>query len=133
MAKDFYEVLGVSRTATEKEIKAAYRKLARKYHPDVNPGDKAAEARFKEINQAFEVLSDPEKRKKYDRWGDQWELADQFEAAGARPGGGNPFGRAGGAPFPRRAGREACDRRRPAQRRVFEGQHAVGEARVRLY
>ncbi|GIW18285.1 MAG: molecular chaperone DnaJ [Tepidiforma sp.] len=103
MAKDFYEVLGVSRTATEKEIKAAYRKLARKYHPDVNPGDKAAEARFKEINQAFEVLSDPEKRKKYDRWGDQWELADQFEAAGARPG-GSPFGRTGGAPFGRENG-----------------------------
>lgn len=100
MARDFYEVLGVSRTATEKEIKSAYRKLARKYHPDVNPGDKAAEARFKEINQAFEVLSDPEKRKKYDRWGDQWELAEQFEAAGARPG-ANPFGRGAGAAFGR--------------------------------
>ncbi|WP_322796378.1 J domain-containing protein [Tepidiforma sp.] len=99
MARDFYEVLGVARTATEKEIRSAYRKLARKFHPDVNPGDKSAEAKFKEINQAYEVLSDPEKRKKYDRWGDQWELADQLEAAGARPG-ATPFG-GGRDPFSR--------------------------------
>lgn len=91
MAKDFYDALGVSRTATEKEIRAAYRKLARKYHPDVNPGDKAAEARFKEVNAAHEVLSDPEKRKKYDRWGDKWEMADQFEAQGAPRGAGAAF------------------------------------------
>jgi molecular chaperone DnaJ len=81
MAKDYYSVLGVGRGASEKEIRSAYRKLARKYHPDVNPGDKAAEARFKEINQANEVLSDAEKRRKYDKYGDQWEYADQIEEA----------------------------------------------------
>jgi DnaJ-class molecular chaperone len=67
--KDYYEILGVSRTATEKDLKTAYRKLARKYHPDVNPGDKSAEAKFKEVSEAFAVLSSPEKRAKYDRGG----------------------------------------------------------------
>jgi len=81
--KDYYQVLGIPRNATDKDIKRAYRQLARKYHPDVNPGDKTAEARFKEINEAHEVLSDPEKRKKYDKYGDQWQYADQFEKAGA--------------------------------------------------
>jgi molecular chaperone DnaJ len=80
--KDFYTILGVGRSASEKEIKQAYRRLARKYHPDVNPGDKTAEAKFKEINEAYEVLSDPEKRKKYDRYGDQWQYAEQFAKAG---------------------------------------------------
>jgi len=77
-AKDYYEVLGVNRNANDKDIKQAYRKLARKYHPDVNPGDTSAEAKFKEINAAYEVLSDPEKRKKYDQFGDKWQHADQF-------------------------------------------------------
>lgn len=86
--KDYYRILGVNRGASEKEIKQAYRKLARKLHPDVNPGDASTEARFKEINQAYEVLSDSEKRKKYDRFGDQWQYADQFAGAGGR----NPFG-----------------------------------------
>ncbi len=78
---DFYSTLGVSKSATEKEIKAAYRKLARKYHPDVNPGDKAAEDKFKEINNAYEVLSDKDKRKKYDKYGDKWQYADQLDEA----------------------------------------------------
>jgi DnaJ-class molecular chaperone len=75
--KDYYQVLGVSRGANEHEIKQAYRKLARKYHPDVNPGDKQAEVRFKEINEAYEVLSDKEKRAKYDRFGSDWQRYEQ--------------------------------------------------------
>src|SRR5579871_6686272 len=77
--KNYYDILGVKRGATEKEIRQAYRKLARKYHPDVNPGDKSAEAKFKEINAAQEVLLDAEKRRKYDKYGDKWEYADQIE------------------------------------------------------
>jgi DnaJ-class molecular chaperone len=87
--KDYYAILGVPRTATDKEIRAAFRKLARKHHPDVNQGDKSAEDRFKEINEANEVLSDPEKRKKYDELGPRWQEYEQWERAG-RPG-PNPF------------------------------------------
>jgi molecular chaperone DnaJ len=79
--KDYYSILGVSRTAADKDIKATYRKLARQYHPDVNPGNKSAEEHFKKINQAYEVLSDPEKRKKYDQYGDGWEHAEQYAEA----------------------------------------------------
>src|SRR5450759_3957838 len=93
--KDYYEVLGVARTGSAKEIKSAFRKLARKYHPDVNSGDAAAEARFKEINQANEVLSDPDKRRKYDELGPDWEHYDAWEKAG-RPGQA-PFGARGGS------------------------------------
>jgi len=82
MAKDYYDILGVARKATEQEIKQAYRRLARQYHPDVNPSDKSAEAKFKEINEAYEVLSDKEKRQKYDRFGDQWQYADRFAQSG---------------------------------------------------
>ena len=79
--KDYYNILGVKRDASEKEVKQAYRRLARKYHPDVNPGDKTAEAKFKQINEAYEVLSDKEKRRKYNQYGAQWQHADQFAQA----------------------------------------------------
>lgn len=79
--KDYYEILGVGRDADQKDIKKAFRKLARKYHPDVNPGDKSAEERFKEINEAHEVLSDPEKRQKYDQFGAHWR---QYQRAGGQ-------------------------------------------------
>ncbi len=82
--KDYYATLGVKRDATEQDIKQAYRRLARKYHPDVNPGNKEAESKFKEINEAYEVLSDAEKRKKYDQFGDQWQHAEQFARSGAQ-------------------------------------------------
>src|SRR5205807_2055848 len=83
--KDYYDVLGVPRTATQKEIASAFRKLARKHHPDLNAGDKQAEARFKELSEAHEVLSDTKKRKLYDEFGDNWASA---QAAGVQPGAG---------------------------------------------
>jgi DnaJ-class molecular chaperone len=76
--QDYYEVLGVSRTATESDIKKAYRKLARKYHPDVNPDDKTAEEKFKDVSEAYDVLSDPEKRQRYDQLGANWKAGAEF-------------------------------------------------------
>ncbi len=102
--QDYYKTLGVERTASEKEIKSAYRKLARKHHPDVNPGNKEAEKRFKEINEAYQVLGDKEKRKKYDELGADWEhgtaeedLRRRYAAGrGGAPGGGFRSAGAGG-------------------------------------
>ena len=79
---DYYKILGIEKNASQQEIKNAYRKLARKYHPDLNPDDKNAKANFQQINEAHEVLSDPEKRKKYDQHGKDWQHADQFKNAG---------------------------------------------------
>jgi DnaJ-class molecular chaperone len=89
MAKSYYDVLGVNRNAEEKDIKTAYRRLARKFHPDVNPNDKSAEAKFKEISEAYEVLSDEEKRKLYDQYGSNWEQVQNMPggAEGADMGG----------------------------------------------
>src|SRR2546423_7776253 len=91
MPRDYYEVLGVSRDASEADIKKAYRKLARQYHPDRNPGDKTAEAHFKEVQEAYDILSDKAKREKYDRYG--------FAGVGAGAPGGGEQGFPGGSTF----------------------------------
>src|ERR687886_320731 len=84
--RDYYKILGVDRKASEKDIKSAYRKLARQYHPDVNPGDKQAEEKFKEIGEAYEVLSDPEKRRKYDQFGSGFQGWQRGPQGGMPPG-----------------------------------------------
>src|SRR3954463_21316 len=101
--RDYYEILGVSRTAKEEEIKKSYRKLARKYHPDLNPNNKQSEEKFKEIQEAYEVLSDAEKRRKYDQLGANWKNGAEFTPPPNWGGGGfqgtinmeDLFGRAG--------------------------------------
>jgi curved DNA-binding protein len=133
--KDYYATLGVDRNATEKDIKQAYRRLARKHHPDVNPGDKASEDRFKEVSEAYEVLSDSDKRQKYDQFGDQWKRVGDtppggwqsqdweqgvggfdFEA-GASGGFGDFFEMLFGEPF---RGAGTRERRGPARGRDLE-------------
>src|ERR1700737_1536398 len=99
---DYYKTLGVDKTATQDQIRSAYRKLARKYHPDLNPNDKDANKKFQQINEANEVLSDSEKRKKYDQYGKDWQHAEAFEQARQSAGrqgrgGGSPFSGMGGA------------------------------------
>ena len=91
VTRDYYDILGLGRNASEKEIKQAFRRLARKYHPDVNPNDKFAETKFKEIGEAYEVLSDPQKRAKYDRYGHNWQQMEAQEEA-ARQAGFRPDG-----------------------------------------
>jgi curved DNA-binding protein len=91
---DYYSILGLDKNASQDDVKKAYRKLARKYHPDLNPNDAAANKKFQQINEANEVLSDPEKRKKYDQYGKDWEHADQFEKA-RRSQHHQPFGGGG--------------------------------------
>lgn len=95
---DYYKVLGVNKTATQDEIRSAYRKLARKHHPDLNPNDKEANRKFQQINEANEVLSDPEKRKKYDQYGKDWQHAEAFEKAQQSAGGRRRSSGAGGSP-----------------------------------
>ena len=93
--KDYYKVLGVAKNASDKEVQQAFRKLAHKHHPDLNPGEKSAEERFKQINEAYEVLSDADSRKKYDRYGENWRQAEQIETQYGQ-GAGWRVGRAGG-------------------------------------
>ncbi|QNL50727.1 J domain-containing protein [Olivibacter sp. SDN3] len=84
---DYYQILGINKNASKEEVRKAYRKLARKYHPDLNPDDKEAQRKFQQINEANEVLSDPEKRKKYDQYGKDWQHADAYEQARQSQGG----------------------------------------------
>lgn len=119
---DYYQTLGVDKAADEKQLKKAFRKLARKYHPDVNPDDAAAEQKFKEVNEAYAVLSDPEKREKYDKYGQDWEHAEAFEQARQQRGGGF-----GGGTYTYTTGSEGADFS-DFFRNMFGGGAAGGDA-----
>ncbi len=94
---DYYKILGVKKDIAQADIKAAYRKRSKQFHPDLHPNDPKAKAKFQLLNEAYEVLNDPDKRAKYDKYGEQWRQAEAYEQAG---GGGNPFGGfSGGNPF----------------------------------
>lgn len=141
---DYYNTLGVSKTAKTEEIKKAYRRLARKYHPDVNPNDKEAHKKFQQINEANEVLSDPEKRKKYDQYGKDWMHAEQFEKARQSSGGGfGGFGDQGAGHYTYSGGDESAfsdffeslfggAKSQRSQSRKFRGQDYNAELQLNL-
>jgi curved DNA-binding protein len=89
---DYYKILGVDKTIPQKDVKKAYLKRAKQFHPDLHPDDPKAQAKFQALQEAYEVIGDPEKRKKYDQYGEQWRQAEQFQGFGGTGGGGNPFG-----------------------------------------
>ena len=89
---DYYKILGVDKTIQQKDVKKAYLKRAKQFHPDLHPDDPKAQAKFQALQEAYDVIGDPEKRKKYDQYGEQWKQADQFGGFGSGAGGGNPFG-----------------------------------------
>ena len=89
---DYYKILGVDKTIPQKDVKKAYLKRAKQFHPDLHPDDPKAQAKFQALQEAYQVISDPEKRKKYDQYGEQWKQAEQFQGFGGGAGGGNPFG-----------------------------------------
>lgn len=89
---DYYKILGVDKTIPQKDVKKAYLKRAKQFHPDLHPDDPKAQAKFQALQEAYNVISDPEKRKKYDQYGEQWKQAEQFQGFGGGAGGGNPFG-----------------------------------------
>lgn len=95
---DYYKILGVDKDIPQKDIRGAYRKRAKQFHPDLHPNDAKAKAKFQALNEAYDVLSDPEKRKKYDQYGERWREADMFNGAGGQ-GGNYNWGGGGGAPF----------------------------------
>ncbi len=139
---DYYKILGIDKSASAGDIKKAYRKLARKYHPDLNPSDKEAERKFKEINEANEVLSNPENRKKYDEHGKDWKHADQFEKAKQQQrqyqgsGQQSPFGDFGGGDysdvFESMFGGRASSRGRTGGGVKFRGQDLNAELHLNL-
>ena len=89
---DYYKILGVDKTIPQKDVKKAYLKRAKKFHPDLHPDDPKAQAKFQALQEAYDVIGDPEKRRKYDQYGEQWKQAEQFQGFGGGAGGGNPFG-----------------------------------------
>ena len=89
---DYYKILGVDKTIAQKDVKKAYLKRAKQFHPDLHPDDPKAQAKFQALQEAYDVIGDPEKRKKYDQYGEKWREAEQFQGFGGGQGGGNPFG-----------------------------------------
>ena len=89
---DYYKILGVDKTIPQKDVKKAYLKRAKQFHPDLHPDDPKAQAKFQALQEAYDVIGDPEKRRKYDQYGEQWKQAEQFQGFGGGAGGGNPFG-----------------------------------------